>query len=143
MRSGGKLSSCITFWCKLVKPKRARSLVQESLGTYSKWRLLLAEYEPRVPGRHQAMLGGLLAPTGWKNLTRKQFETALMAWELTVNQYQAQSGKMFGDGNKVAVILKWSPDEIRKPLMSGHPCIRDNSALLRASVFQLIKGDVD
>ena len=89
------------------------------------------------------MLGGLLAPTEWRTLEPAQFEKCLLEWELSVLKYEAQSGKVFGDDNRVAVVLKLAPKESKPPLMSGHPGNRNDYNLLRTSIMQLVKGGVD
>ena len=107
------------------------------------WRALLREYEPDAAGRHQGMLGGLLAPTSWANLNKHDFESKFIEWEQAIVEYERQSHKRFDDDNKVAVVLKWAPAELKASLLSGHPGNRANFVALRSALMLLIKGDIE
>ena len=116
--------------------------VEEGNG-FKLWRALLREYEPDAAGRHQGMLGGLLAPTSWANLDKHSFESKFVEWEQAIVEYERQSHKRFDDDNKVAVVLKWAPADLKHSLLSGHPGNRANFAALRAALMLLIKGDIE
>ena len=90
-------------------------------------------------GRHQSMLSGLLAPTGWRSSKTNEFASKLLEWEIDVASYEAQSGKVFDDDNRVAVVLKWAPDCIRTPIMAGADTNRASYAALRLAIMSFIK----
>ena len=47
---------------------------------------------------------------------------------------------MFDDDHKIATVLRWSPAEIRKSLMSGDPSNRDSYSRTRSAILTMLRG---
>ena len=86
--------------------------VQDANG-FLVWRRLVNEYRPEVATRHNAMLMSLLTPTFDAN---EPFMAQLAKWELAIEDYKKASGKDFEDSMKVAVLTRWSPDNMRSSI---------------------------
>jgi hypothetical protein len=74
------------------------------------WRRLSDAYKPNIGGRPNSMLAGLLAPDAFKNET---FEEAIYHWEVNVNAYERQKGEDLADRQRVVVIAKALPPDLR------------------------------
>ncbi len=83
----------------------------ERYNGFAAWRQLKAEYEPRLGGRHAAMLQSIIAPQ-WKAET-SNFKEKLQLWEVAISRYEAQSGEKVSDALKVAVISRYAPQEVK------------------------------
>ena len=69
------------------------------------WWDLKREYEKPIPGRFQSWLCQLLNPKHWADSTAENFVTLLMDWELSIVNYEKQSGKKFDEDNKIATVI--------------------------------------
>ena len=74
------------------------------------WKLICAEFQPQVGGRHNAMLTALLHPD-WSRSA--DFEVGKAAWEKNIIQYEAQSGERFTSSMRIATICKYAPPAAR------------------------------
>ena len=79
-------------------------MTTEVANGFKLWVELKKSYESVIPGRHQTMLMALLR-TDWTAAASRDFESALIDWELSTQRYEAQSGKHFDDDNKIATVL--------------------------------------
>ena len=77
------------------------------------WRLLKREFEPPLPGRHTALLQGILTPA-WN--TSKPIMPQVEEWERSITSYETQSGDRLSDSIRVAVLLRHLPDKLKEPL---------------------------
>ena len=77
------------------------------------WRLLKREFEPPLPGRHTALLQGLLTPS-WN--ASKPIMPQVEEWERSVSRYEQQSGDKLSDAIRIAVLLKHLPSKLQEPL---------------------------
>ena len=96
-----ELSSQVFYILALTLRGRALGVVQrvpEGNGMEA-WRQLCAEYEPRLPGRFQAMLQALLSPQAGPDPVQSLYE-----WERRVAIYENQSGDHLSDPIKRAVL---------------------------------------
>ena len=103
------------------------------------WRLLVKEKEPNTDTRRLAMLSEVMAAQVLDNVKITDFETKLMLWEETVNEYALLGGIVFPDEIKRAILLQKAPVELRTHLqvnagaMMSYQIMRDTlEAYLRA-----------
>ena len=98
------------LWYLLTQACRgkARNLVKkaEKFNGAHAWKILLDEYRPRMAGRFNAMLMGLLRPE-WDDST--PFLDQLAAWEVDCLEYVIQSGQPLTDSTKIAVVTSNCP----------------------------------
>ena len=91
------------LWYLLTQACRgkARNLVKKSekFNGVHAWKILFDEYRPRMAGRFNAMLMGLLSPD-WNN--GSPFLDSLAAWDVECLEYTTQSGQQLTDATKIA-----------------------------------------
>ena len=74
------------------------------------WRRIINEYKPKVGGRHNAMLVGLLSPQFDKS---ERFDDVLTRWGQAVHDYETETGDLISDKQRVAIITKYAREEAR------------------------------
>eukprot|EP00972_Heterocapsa_arctica_P080084 11802502-Heterocapsa_arctica.AAC.1 len=77
-------------------------------------RVLVHEYAPASSARAAAMLTGLLQPK-WPDDPGLFFEV-LLAWERSVEGYEAVAGKLLREEVKTAVLSRRAPSMVRRCL---------------------------
>ena len=126
---------------QLLKGKARRIAMSCEQGNeYKLWYELIRGYESKIPGRHQAMLMSLPMPEKWAAVRGDAFEVELLEWELDVQRYEQQTGKVFDDDNKVATVMRWGPEDIRTSLLTGDPRNRETYASARSAILMMIRG---
>ena len=96
-----ELGAQVYYILALTLRGRALGVVQRTSegNGFEAWRLLCAEFEPRLPGIFQSMLQALLAPPPTRDPVQCLYE-----WERRVDIYENQSGDTLSDPIKRAVV---------------------------------------
>ena len=97
------------LWYLLTQACRGKAMVKKSekFNGVHAWKILFDEYRPRMAGRFNAMLMGLLSPD-WNN--GMPFLDSLAAWDVECLEYTTQSGQQLTDATKIAVVTSHCPD---------------------------------
>ena len=82
------------------------------LDGFGAWWRLCQEYEPRLPGRHAAMLAALTTPHWSKEIAN--WRTEFQEWERAFERYEQQSGQVFAGTLRTAVVGKWAPPIVQE-----------------------------
>ena len=127
---------------QMLKGKsKKRAMACEVGNGFKLWWELRHAYESMIPGRHQSMLMALLKPD-WSSVPARDFESAILDWELAVQRYEQQSTKNFDDDNKLATVLMWAPETLRLAINAGDPQNRASYPRLCAALLNLINGNI-
>ena len=105
-------------------------------------KMLKAEYEPAVAGRHTSMLCGLLSPD-WcdkNDRAKRDFLEMLQEWENGVAEYEKQSGGAISSNIRVATVLKHAPSEVRQALRMSAGSVKGDYALLRVVLYEYLQA---
>ena len=98
--------------------------------------------QPRLGGRYAAMLGLLLNPE-WNTQDLMKWKEAFTQWELAVARYETQTKKKVDDETRIAVILQYGPDEVKKLVLQNQRVINDDYSTMRGVVMDYILGGQD
>ena len=107
------------------------------------WKLIKDEYEPKVAGRYATMLGGLLNPEYFEEEMKKgkDFMEVLGDWEVDVARYELQSSEKVSANTRVAVIMKYAPENVKVALRQRALVFGNDFKRLGGILFQcLVSG---
>ena len=80
------------------------------------WNRLHKEYEAKSASRFQGMLSAIVHPEHWKTLKTAEYMEHYTKWLGDVAAYETQKNKVIEDDVKVAVIMKYAPEEVKMAL---------------------------
>ena len=107
---------------------------------FAVYRALRLEYEPNIGGRHAAMLANLIQPESWKDMDLDKFRTTCLAWEVACTRYETQTGEKLSQPLKIAVVARYSPEEVRKAIRTAQRTIGDSYPALRGTIQDYLTG---
>ena len=102
------------------------------LDGFGAWWLMCGEYEPKLPGRHAAMLAALIHPQWNKEIAVWRVE--FQEWERAIDRYEQQSGQKFAGTLRIAVVGKWAPPIVQEVLRQNVRAIADDYAMMKRIV---------
>ena len=86
-------------------------------------RSLHKEFEAKSASRFQGMLSAIMHPEQWRTLKTADFMEHYTTWLGDVAAYETQKNKVIEGDVKVAVIMKYAPDEVKMALRQSAPTI--------------------
>ena len=108
------------LWYMLIQTCKGKALRIVSKGEQSNgllaWRRLIKEYKPKVGGRHNAMLVGLLSPQFDQG---ERFDEAMTRWSQAVQDYEAETGDLISERQRIAVITRYSPESAKQIILQS------------------------
>ena len=129
------------LWYMLIQTCRGKALRIVSKGEQSNgllaWRRLMNEYKPKVGGRHNAMLVGLLSPQFDKN---ERFDDVLTRWGQAVHDYEAETGDLISARQRIAVITKHTPDEARQVVIQSAAAANGDWAKFESQIYSFFQA---
>ncbi|CAK0871316.1 unnamed protein product, partial [Prorocentrum cordatum] len=109
------------------------------------WKRLKEEYEPKSGGRLTAMLMGVLKPE-WETAVRsgvRAWEAAWKEWEKSVSLYEAQSMEKVTEGTRIAVVVRWAPEDVKAVIRQSLGAIgQDYNRLAKVVTDYIASGKV-
>ena len=72
-----------------------------------------------------------------------EVERTFAQWELAVARYETQTKKTVDDETRIAVILQYGPDEVKKLVLQYQRVINDDYPTMRGVVMDYILGGQD
>ena len=136
-RTGEQQRIMVTLYAILASLLGGKSLklLQSVVGKngFEAWRLLSAEFEPRVAQRRLMLLHDLTHPSLGTG-TLQQFSERWATWEQEVNNYEALTGKTFDPDLKVAVLMANTPADLQQHLAVNASVFDDDYEKLKTVV---------
>ena len=95
------------------------------------------EYKPKVGGRHNAMLVGLLSPQFDKS---ERFDDVLTRWGQAVHDYEAETGDLISARQRIAVITKHTPDEARQVVIQAAAAANGDWSKFESQIYSYFQA---
>ncbi|CAK0836500.1 unnamed protein product, partial [Prorocentrum cordatum] len=109
------------------------------------WKRLKDECEPKSGGRLTAMLMGVIKPE-WETAIRggiRMWEAAWKEWEKSVSLYEAQSLERVTEGTRIAVVVRWAPEDVKAVVRQALGAIgQDYNKLAKVVTDYIASGKV-
>ena len=102
------------------------------------WSRLHKEYEAKSASRFQGMLSSIMHPEHWRTLKTAEFMENYTKRLGDIAAYEAQKNKVIEDDVKVAVIMKYAPEEVKMALRQAAPSIGESFRALEQVMLNFI-----